>query len=105
MGKIEVVNKHHRPFIGVNDFYIGRGSPLGNPYPIGPHAHRAVVIAQYEGWITDKIKANNPQVIKELNMIAGFVLRGETIRLVCFCAPKPCHGDVLKKLICDAIKD
>jgi hypothetical protein len=68
------------------DIYIGRGSKWGNPFVIGEHGTREEVISKYEEWIR-----NNPSLLDDLPELKDKVLG-------CWCAPKPCHGDVLKKL-------
>ena len=69
------------------DTYVGRGSPWGNPFVIGVHGDRTEVIAQYDEWIRgqSELLARLPE------------LKGKT--LGCFCAPKPCHGEVLIRLL------
>ena len=69
------------------DVYIGRPSKWGNPYRIGVDGTRDEVIAQYEEWIKSK-----PELMAALNEL-------KDKRLGCWCAPWPCHGDVLVKLI------
>lgn len=69
-----------------HDVYIGRPSKWGNPFVIGVHGTREEVIAKYEEWIQTQ-----PELLAALPE-----LRGKT--LGCFCAPLPCHGDVLAKL-------
>ena len=81
----KVLNKH-RTGIPANAVYIGRGSKWGNPFRIGPDGDRAAVIAKYERWL-----ARQPQLLRALDE-----LRGRD--LVCFCAPRPCHGDLLLQL-------
>lgn len=66
--------------------YIGRGSKWGNPFRIGPDGDRAAVIAKHEGWLADQ-----HHLLRAL-----YELRGRD--LVCFCAPLPCHGDLLRRL-------
>jgi hypothetical protein len=78
----KVFNKHLAG-IPANAVYIGRGSQWGNPFRIGPDGDRAAVIAKYERWL-----AQQPQLLRALDE-----LRGRD--LVCFCAPRPCHGDLL----------
>jgi hypothetical protein len=92
---IRVVNKaNHKPT--PNDVYIGRGwgrgrgSIWGNPFKTGKDGTRAEVIAKYEQYIQER-----PDLLARLPQ-----LRGKN--LVCFCAPLPCHGDVLKRL-CEAL--
>ncbi len=84
MTSIRVVNKRTDPF----DVYIGRGSIWGNPFPLAgghTHADRMRVIRQYEEYLLSR-----PDLMARLPE-----LRGK--RLGCYCAPEPCHGDVLKK--------
>lgn len=60
---------------------------MGNPFVIGRDGSRADVIAKYRIWIEQQ---------PELTAALG-ELRGKD--LVCFCAPLPCHGDVLLDLV------
>jgi hypothetical protein len=105
MGKIDVVNKHHVTQFRATDTYIGRGSVLGNPYPITATASREQVIERYEGWLLEQIEQQVPAVIEVLNHLAYQVADNHDIRLFCFCAPRPCHGDVVKRIICEALHD
>jgi hypothetical protein len=59
---------------------------LINPFKIGQDGDRAGVIAKHETWLRDQ--HNLLRSIGEL--------RGKD--LVCFCAPAPCHGDLLLRL-------
>lgn len=78
--------------------YIGRNnaaynlphSPWANPYPIKAESERVNAIRQYREYII-------PLASSALNIET---LRGKT--LVCWCSPKPCHGDVLLELLQDA---
>lgn len=72
------------------DVYIGRPGPWGNPFSIGRDGSRAEVIEKYRRWITgpDRVAAALRANLR--------LLRGR--RLVCWCAPLPCHGDVLAEL-------
>ena len=68
------------------DVYIGRGSKWGNPFVVGKDGTRRDVVRKYETWI-----ASQPQM-EQLEELKGMVLG-------CWCAPRPCHGDVLIKLV------
>lgn len=75
------------------DVFIGRPSKWGNPFKIGKDDGGTVwsrddVIKLYESWIR-----NNES---ELMKAARVELRGKV--LGCFCAPLPCHGDVLARI-------
>jgi len=80
----EVLNKRHDG-IPPGAVYIGRGSKWGNPYVIGYDGNRTEVMQKYA--------VNMPT---ELITAAVVELRGKD--LVCFCAPLPCHGDILLKI-------
>ncbi len=81
----KVLNKHAGG-IFPGAVYIGRGSKWGNPYKIGEDGDRAQVIAKHEAWLRQQ-----PELMAALGE-----LRGRD--LVCFCAPAPCHGDLLLRL-------
>ncbi len=69
-----------------HDVFIGRPSKWGNPFVIGRDGTRQEVIAKYRAWIVDQ-----PELMAALGELRGKVLG-------CFCAPRPCHGDVLAEL-------
>lgn len=62
----------------------GRGSEWGNPFPINATTTRAEAVEQHKKWFLAR---------PELMLKAQQELRG--LDLVCFCAPLPCHGDIL----------
>lgn len=59
--------------------YVGRGSPWGNPFKIGWDGTRNEVIEKFER-----------MQLPSLNLTP---LRGK--HLICFCAPRKCHADIL----------
>jgi hypothetical protein len=65
------------------DVYIGRPSKWGNPYTIGVDGTREEVLLKYKMWLD-----THPLPYREL--------RGKI--LGCWCAPLPCHGDILMEL-------
>lgn len=69
------------------DVYIGRPSKWGNPFEIGRDGTREEVIKKYRRWIVDE----HPDLLAQLPELRGKVLG-------CWCAPRPCHGDVLVEL-------
>jgi uncharacterized protein YeaO (DUF488 family) len=90
-----VVNKHHP---GTKGEYIGRGSPLGNPYPIGQFGTRDECIAEYEKHIIEEIKLGNHAIHKELKRLHA-IAQTQPVNLMCFCAPLKCHGEVIKNIL------
>ena len=66
--------------------YVGRPTKWGNPFVIGRHGNRTEVIELYEQWLREQ----------ETLMAALSELHGKV--LGCWCAPRPCHADVLLRL-------
>lgn len=77
--------------------YVGRGSPLGNPYKIGEFGTRAEAIAKYSTWLDYQITID-PVVEDELRRIEALDNAGD-VALVCWCAPKRCHAEVIRDVI------
>lgn len=79
------------------DIYVGRpngrrklkGHPLANPYPLVSGVSREEVIADYAVWLAVELRAT--EVKQLLNDMRGK-------RLGCWCAPLPCHADILAQV-------
>jgi len=79
------------------DVYIGRRMTMGgwnlpqskwaNPFTIGHDGDRATVLTKYRAHVLSR-----PDLIAALPELAGK-------RLGCWCAPEPCHGNVLIELL------
>jgi hypothetical protein len=96
---ITVVNKHRHDSTK-QDIYIGRPGVFGNPFPINNVENRDMVIRRYRNhlWLVlQKEDPTNPLCIAFDNLVER--AKTEHINLVCYCAPHPCHGDVLKAAI------
>lgn len=77
----------------VGTIYIGRPSKWGNPFSHVPgtiarfRVHtREEAIERYAAWIVTQ-----PHLMAALPELRGKILS-------CWCAPLPCHGDVLARL-------
>jgi hypothetical protein len=81
-----VLNKY-KDEIPPDAVYIGRGSPWGNPWAIRDELTREDVIAAYEAYVSQH---------PSLRIAIREALAGKD--LVCFCAPKQCHGDILLRI-------
>lgn len=68
----------------VNGVYVGRPSPWGNPFEASAVGGRDKAIALHREWLLSQ-----PDLVER----AKHELRGKN--LLCWCAPKPCHADVL----------
>lgn len=73
------------PLENTNSIYIGRGSIWGNPFVVGKDGTREECVAKYEQYLLTR-----SDLLLQLPVLTGK-------DLVCYCAPKLCHGDVLLK--------
>lgn len=81
----QVLNKHVHG-IPSGATYIGRGSKWGNRFVIGRDGDRITVIRKFEA----DLRTRN-DLLRALDELRG-------CDLVCFCAPRPCHGYPLRFL-------
>jgi hypothetical protein len=56
---------------------------------------REEAITAFREYLQDKVETNDPLIIRELTRLTTRAKAGP-LNLVCFCAPKPCHGDVIE---------
>ena len=74
-------------------------SPLANPYTNKSNARKARILVasrdeaveMYRVWLWERICADDQEVLGELRKVTP------TTALVCWCAPKRCHCEVISK--------
>lgn len=100
---ITVVNKRKYDGKGV---YIGRPSPLGNPFPLMDDRYRDEVISDYRRWLYNCLRVNSCMAFPEMSDQERELLKLKRIHdrkgeltLICWCKPKRCHGDVIKEIL------
>jgi hypothetical protein len=91
---IRIVNKHH----GERGELITRGTALGNPFRTSDLCPRSQALELYEAYLEAQIRDEYPTTIQELTRLYELALKGP-LKLQCVCAPKPCHGDIIKKVL------
>ncbi len=99
---VKVLNRRYGPG---GWLYVGRGnqrydlpaSSLCNPYSHLPHAAarrvtcRDAAVEAFRRWLWQRLQAGDQSVLAALASI-----RPETV-LVCWCAPEPCHAEVIAR--------
>jgi len=81
--------------------YIGRPSPLGNPFYLTMERDRTRVIAEYDRWLREHFYDSKIQT--ELFRLQKIAEKEKLLVLTCWCAPKACHGDVIRRMLLDRI--
>lgn len=92
---IQIVNR--KTYRGAS-VYIGRPTALGNPFVIGKDGERAEVLQKYRRWLWGEIQGRNETVLAELRRLATMARTGD-LALSCWCAPEPCHGEILRAAV------
>lgn len=94
-----VANKRtFRPVANDVTFYVGRPSPLGNPFKItqtepAPMTRAEAVDAFRRYFVT---AADQPKIHRLLNRMLKECRAGRRVVLLCYCAPMACHAHVIK---------
>ncbi len=79
-------------YVGREITYFGlKGSALANPYRRGQDEKPGATLERYRQWLWGRIKASDEAVLQALRDI------DESIVLVCWCHPNPCHAEVIAK--------
>lgn len=95
---IRIVNlRSYHPVMGEVLFKVDRSSPVGNPFYMKDESHRDEVCDKYETYFNAQIKMN-PAFRHYIADIAG-TAKSKNIALGCWCAPKRCHAETIKKFI------
>jgi len=104
---VTVVNRHS--YSGPQDntyVYIGRGTPLGNPWSnLADTAAtykvetRQQAVSKYNDWLAAQIDKREGPVFEALRQLKALAARGEQLKLACSCTPELCHGDIVKATI------
>lgn len=95
--KVVNISKLKKTWIYDNDYvYIGREGKgfsgiFGNPFPLKNEKDRDIVLEQYRSYLENRIETDK-YFREEIKSLKDKIL-------VCFCKPKPCHGDILVEII------
>ena len=107
MSKLQVVNVKRMKRLESDVWYVGRkgryqASALGNPYK--PQI-RGVgeTLPKYKRYLWEQIKkgmaGETSAVWSELVKLTESVKAGQTTKLGCWCAPRPCHAEVIAQAV------
>ncbi len=94
---VTVTNKRRHTPEGVPAVYIGRPSSLGNPFKMSKTMGREEVIARYAAWLDAQLVEPDSAAARELARLRAILQERGALTLVCWCAPLPCHGDVIRE--------
>ena len=99
MGDIRIANQHHGASTGV---YVGRPTVLGNPYRVQVW-NRAQAVEQYRAWLRRQWQAGGQVQAALLELARAYKAQG-TLTLICWCAPRRCHAEVVREAVLGIVK-
>ena len=98
--KITIHNMHDEEPRHAYDFRVDRSTPLGNSYWMRNESQRRYACKQYEErtfpmWLRE----NRRRQMRYLDEIYDALVKHDKVRLFCWCVPKQCHAETIKKYL------
>lgn len=93
---IQIKNLHNEKPLKPYDVLVEHSSVLCNPYHIKTEAESDFICYQYEDYFSSELKDAFLYEVERLLEI--YETYGE-LNLFCWCAPKRCHAETIKKCI------
>jgi len=97
---LEIKIRNKNTYSGKGE-YVGRGSPLGNPFKITKTQPRHMAIDMYGVWLKEVIINEGQSVMAELDRLFQILIKEQSLTLICYCSPKLCHGDIVSYFLCN----
>lgn len=91
---IEIKNLRNEKCIRAYQFRVDRASVLGNKFIMHNESEREQVIMQYKIWLWQNRERADIKKFMH-SMIQAWKEYGK-LELFCWCAPKPCHAEVIR---------
>lgn len=101
-GQIKIASSSAKKEKGWIDICVDAPNKLANPFAIKNEEDRDKVIAVYKVWLWRKIRYHIEtygSLPKDLKEIIWKVYSLHNVRLICECAPKASHADVIKSCV------
>lgn len=77
---------------------VDRSSVLGNPFYMPTEFQRDEVCDKYAKYFEAQLKCNK-KFIDELDRLSDILKNYGKLELFCWCAPKRCHAETIKKYL------
>ena len=78
---------------------VDRASVLGNPFYMQSESQRDKVCDLYEAYFDEKMQDTSSKFYKEIQRLYGILKEYGELELFCWCAPKRCHAESIKKYL------
>jgi len=95
---MEITVRNKKNWTG-DGFYVGRPSPLANPFKLTDEELRPIVLQRYGAMLKNAIQKRDRPIISALQIIEAYLIEHGKCNLICYCSPKPCHADIIKQVL------
>jgi hypothetical protein len=99
MFDIIVVNARFEPTRGE---YVGRPSPLGNPFALEHPAddlRRDEICDRFEDFLEERVALRDERLCAALDRLYAIGVTRGVLELRCWCAPKRCHASSIARIL------
>lgn len=96
---IEICNLRYENVKFNYDIKVDRSSILGNKFYMKNECDRDLVCNKYEIYFKEQIEKNNIAFVNELRKLYLIHKTYGKLRLFCWCYPKRCHAETIKKFL------
>lgn len=105
---IEILNLKHDKMSEPYDFRVDRASPVGNPFVmkggLKDESTRDSVCDKYEEYFKIRVQEEKSDFLEYLAKMEQAVEEYGRLRLFCWCTPKRCHSETIKKWLLERRK-
>lgn len=78
---------------------VDRTSILGNPFKLETESERNIVCEKYDSWLTNEIKNDNMEILKEISRLLHIYIEHGKLHLYCWCKPQRCHSESIINIL------
>lgn len=93
------IGRVRQPIDFFENIYVGRGSPLGNPFPVDANNSRDSACDKFSEYIDSEMQNEYSKVYLEIHRIKKLIYEDKDINLQCFCVPYRCHAESIKRIL------
>lgn len=101
---IEIVNMRKEKPRAPYDVRVDRASILGSPFVLKNEKDRDKICDKYDVYFQKQI-IDNKEFLSALKEILYIYTQYKKVRLFCWCVPKRCHAETIKKWLQTKIKE
>lgn len=97
MKSFVTVGRVNKPVFGFINIRADRQSVFGNPFYMSNESMRDEVCDKYAEYFNEQMQNAESPIFKQFVEVLEMLEDGKNINLQCWCAPKRCHCNTIKR--------